>query len=459
MVEPKATAADFLRPELPDAALYGLPGRVVRALEPTTESDPAALLLTFICFYGNAVGPSPYVLFGGTQHQANLFVLIAGDPASRKGTSLSAISKLFAQATPEWSAMRKLLGAQSGEAVIAAIQPKADEPVIDPRLILVEDEAKRMFQAISATSLGPVLRTAWGGGSLQVKSVKKELRADNTHVSLVGHAVPAELTAGARNAIVSAGGLETRFLWALVTRSKRVNPLTKSQADLGELAEDIQASLIAAKTAAFRAQPVWWQALCDMKGVTPPQEFPVSQEVVDKWFYLVTDRLPEPSDPALEAVFQRAEAQIIRLALVYALSSGDTMIESQHIDAALALWTYCARSFEAIATVPYAKQAPKINTERMAKLVNYLVANQTRWVSASEVYVECFARNYKAADIKGMLAALNGEEVDGVDTDALVAEIDEVVAQLGNRRLDCRKTTKPGAFKPTTEYKLIPRPI
>jgi hypothetical protein len=60
----------FLRPELPDAALYGLAGEVTRDLADVTEADPAALLLTFLTMFGNAAGPEPMSSSAAGRHSA-----------------------------------------------------------------------------------------------------------------------------------------------------------------------------------------------------------------------------------------------------------------------------------------------------------------------------------------------------------------------------------------------------
>ena len=46
----------------------------------------------------------------------------------------------------------------------------------------------------------------------------------------------------------------------------------------------------------------------------------------------------------LGAITARAEAQTLRLALIYALLDGAREIDRVHIQAALAMWTYCAAS-------------------------------------------------------------------------------------------------------------------
>jgi hypothetical protein len=61
-------------------------------------------------------------------------------------------------------------------------------------------------------------------------------------------------------------------------------------------------------------------------------------------------RVPHPFWPLLialalaGAICARAEAHTIRLALIYALSDGQRTINTEHLQAALALWDYAARS-------------------------------------------------------------------------------------------------------------------
>ena len=105
------------------AALYGLAGEVVKSLAPHTESDPAALLLTYLTSFGNAVGRGPHYLVEDTRHFANLFALLAGDTAkARKGTSSDRIRVIFQLADPIWAIERMQGGMSSGEGVITAVR-------------------------------------------------------------------------------------------------------------------------------------------------------------------------------------------------------------------------------------------------------------------------------------------------------------------------------------------------
>ena len=47
-------------PVLDEAALYGLAGDVVRALNPHTEADPVGILIQLLIAFGNVIGNNPY---------------------------------------------------------------------------------------------------------------------------------------------------------------------------------------------------------------------------------------------------------------------------------------------------------------------------------------------------------------------------------------------------------------
>jgi len=55
-------------------------------------------------------------------------------------------------------------------------------------------------------------------------------------------------------------------------------------------------------------------------------------------------QLTQPGDGLVGNLTARAEAHTIRLALIYTLLDGERCIQPQHLNAALALWDYAARS-------------------------------------------------------------------------------------------------------------------
>ena len=134
-------------PTLDGAALYGLAGDVVHILEPHTEADPAALLVTFLALFGNAIGAGPHVRVGAAQHPARLFACLVGDTArARKGQSFAEVGSLFARADPEWWEAARAGGLTSGEGIIARVRDDDQHP-IEKRAHFYEPEFARTLAA------------------------------------------------------------------------------------------------------------------------------------------------------------------------------------------------------------------------------------------------------------------------------------------------------------------------
>jgi hypothetical protein len=62
------------------------------------------------------------------------------------------------------------------------------------------------------------------------------------------------------------------------------------------------------------------------------------------WHHAYTTQLASTPPGIAGALLARAEAHVIRLALLYALADGERQINTEHLQAALALWDYAARS-------------------------------------------------------------------------------------------------------------------
>ena len=85
--EAAALSVPLPAPLAPEA-FHGVAGEIVHAIEPHTEADPAALLITFLTAIGNLIGPGPHARVGPTHHPPKLFVVIFGPTSKgRKGTS------------------------------------------------------------------------------------------------------------------------------------------------------------------------------------------------------------------------------------------------------------------------------------------------------------------------------------------------------------------------------------
>lgn len=106
-------------PVLDDAALYGLAGEIVRAIDPYTEADRVATLLNTLAAFGNCINTTAHARVQHDRHPARVFVAQVGDTSKgRKGTGWSTPRYLFSLVDPDWAKSRIKSGLSSGEGLI-----------------------------------------------------------------------------------------------------------------------------------------------------------------------------------------------------------------------------------------------------------------------------------------------------------------------------------------------------
>ena len=205
------------RRQLDERAFHGLVGRVVRTLEPHTEADSVGLVLTFLAAFGAAVGNGAHALADGAEHPARLFVVLVGTTSKgRKGTTWQQIRRVLVLADPTFVAERILNGFGSGEAVVDAAAEGEDH-----RLFVVEPEWGRLLAVArrEGSTISPLLRQAWDGDRLAVRSRAGKAVADGAHVVVLGHVTAEELRSKLLDVEV-ANGYANRHLFCEVRRSK-----------------------------------------------------------------------------------------------------------------------------------------------------------------------------------------------------------------------------------------------
>lgn len=328
------------RPELGEGALYGLPGDVVQAIGPHTEGDPAALLLSYLTMLGNACGPQPSVSIGADHHPGRLYTLIVGDSATgRKGTAGSEIERLFDLAAPDWFADRIERGIQSAEAVVARAGDTRD-----PRLLLTEFEFGRLLATMARRpNLPSTLKEAWDGRPLSTitKDPANRRTARGAHVSIIGHITAPEL-ADRLSSVDIASGYANRFLFASVNRSKllpRGGSLPTEVLD--KLADETREVVDFAHDLALRHLDPVSRELCAFHGVYPPVELERTEAYFGLWDDLYMNELQEHPAGVSGIVTSRAEAQVTRLSVVFALADRSEVVDLPHLEAALAVWRFC----------------------------------------------------------------------------------------------------------------------
>jgi hypothetical protein len=309
---------------LADAAYQGVAGELVRAVAPHTEADPAALLVQLLTAFGNAAGRHAHVLAEADRHYTNLYLCLVGPTAGgRKGTSWGHVRGLVQSIDPDWAAGRVLGGLSSGEGLIHALRDEAPE-VTDKRLLAYQPEFAAVLKVLlrDGNLLADTLKQAWDGQTLQVVTKQAPERASNTLVSIIGHITQDELLRHLTTT-EAASGFGNRFLW-ICTRRAQFLPEGGNLASvkLAPLLERLRAALtfaagMGALARDHAARALW---IAEYRG------------------------LAEGRPGLLGAMTARAEAQVMRLALLYALIDQSRAIGEVHLRAALAVWTYALAS-------------------------------------------------------------------------------------------------------------------
>jgi hypothetical protein len=330
-------------PTLHPDAYHGLAGDFVRLLAPHTEADEAGLLVTLLTCFGNCVGRSPHFLADGTPHHANLFAVLVGNSAkARKGTSKSRILGLFDDADP-WKARCIASGLSSGEGLIWAVRDAtermeavkerskvvgyqrviADQGVEDKRLLVIESEFSKVLRTKGREGnvLGELIRQAWETGTLSTLTKNSPCQATDAHISILGHITQAELAETLTHTSCFNGEFN-RFLWCCVRRSK----------------------LLPDGGGDFDASPLQRRLADTIDRAKPIGRMQRSDDASRLWHELYCSEFAREEEGIVGGVIARADAQTLRLSMLYALLDGSEVIEAVHLRAALAVWRYCEAS-------------------------------------------------------------------------------------------------------------------
>jgi hypothetical protein len=309
-------------PVLDECALHGLAGDIVREIAPHTEADIPGMLFTLLAQVGSVLGAGVRACVGDDPHPGRLFVAIVGDSSTGgKGMSRSAIRPVIRAAFPEWSETQIINGFGSGEAIIAEYA----DPEADRRIIIIEPELARLLTVASrdGSTLSPIVREAWDGGTLSVRRANAKIVARDVHLAIVAQITPSELRMKlAENDAIN--GFGNRFLYVLVRRSKKLPAGGQIEpAVIGSLAKRLS-SVIHARSHLYRrnaaAEALWAELY-----------------------------MAEPDrDGIVGALTARVHPQRLRLSVLYAALDGAKEIRPEHVRAADACWKYTVASVEHI---------------------------------------------------------------------------------------------------------------
>ena len=337
-----------------DEAYHGVLGDIVRAVTPVTEADPVAILGSLLAYAGACMGHGRSLYQGSTQ-TANLFITLVGDSSTgRKGTASSIARDVMDLAYPEWKTLI-VAGLGSGEGLIGHLKKMEQAEGQEHRAIVTESEFGRLLTVMAreGSTLSPVVRDAWDGVPLGRFLAREQSLVMWHHVSISAHVTVIELRQKLTNTD-AANGFANRFLWLAVRRTKLV-PFPQSPKDLVRpYASDLRKAIDAAQT---------------------PGTLDWSPVAADRWEELYTASATRPRYGMLGALLARGEAQIARLALLYALLDRGSEVGAQHLAAAEALWAYVERS----ATHIFGQSTGDRHADA---LLTYLAEGPIEWMEA-----------------------------------------------------------------------------
>jgi hypothetical protein len=343
-------------PVLPDMAMQGVAGQIVKMIDPSTEADPAAVLAHLL---------------------------------SAAGVWFDASPRLYV-ADQEFTTMNIGAGLSSGEGLIEAVRDQVgDDPdakgfipgVSDKRLLLVETEFTGVLARIrrDGNTLAHEMRKAWDGTPMRTMT-RSPLRADTHHIGIIGHVSPEELRTTLRRSDFT-GGTVNRFLMIMSKRSK-YRPWGSSIPD--DVLTEAAGLLMAAKAKIQLGNQLW----------------PMSTDAVNLWrsqYKRLADGMS--GDGAEAKATDRARPQVLRLALGYSLVDASERVEDHHMAAALGFWDY------SVASARYVFGDPVVSAETTA-LLAFIGAAGTEGVTRSELSVKHFQRHKTAREIDAVLAPL-----------------------------------------------------
>lgn len=318
-------------PDPPHPLVYhGVFGRVVQAIDPATQADPAAVLMNTIVMFGSAAGRTAYFVADGARHYPNLFAVLVGSTRlGAKGTSTNRAMGIMKLADESWATGCVRGGLASGEGVIYHLRDgdgRKDEGVTDKRLVAIESEFAAVLKkaAREGSVLSNLLRQAWDTGNLANLTKNDPHQATGAHLSMIGHVTPDELLRY-MTSTETANGFGNRVLWTATRRSK-------SLADSGDMDVEIMGEIVNE----LRGSLAFVRKLGKV-------EVKRSLDAANLWkdVYPIID-VERPG--LIGALTARTPAQICRVALIFALADRQREIGKDHLLAAMAVVDFANRS-------------------------------------------------------------------------------------------------------------------
>jgi hypothetical protein len=321
-------------------------------------------------------------------------MVLVGDSASaRKGTSWNAIQAVLGAIDPSWSLNCVRDSFQTGEGIVHTIRDarthkgpggKAvlDEGVGDKRLLIAEEEFGR-FLVVSerkGNTITSTLRKAWDSPR-RISTVSKtdDECASDPHISVIGHVTAPEVRKW-MGLIDSVNGFANRFLWIATQASKEI-PIPEPvnwRGTCKAILEQVNQAIILCRKESFEFK--WTE--CGKKA----------------WKAFYTECRKTKRISVLGLMVNRAEAHVLRLAMLYAALDGTALIDKYHMTAAVAVWDYSYRSVKWI----FGERTGNKSADRIL----WELKRRPEGLTRTEISSDVLRRNLSASEVSQALCIL-----------------------------------------------------
>lgn len=356
------------------ACLYGLVGDIAQAGSNNTEANAYAVAASALAYLGAALGRGPYMPIGDDCNHARLFLVHVGRSSrGRKGTAKkliyrinNAVKAIDASLVPQVHSG----GLSTREGLALMIHDgyrdgKKEVPAIeDKRLLAVESEFSNVLHQSKrdGNTLSGALRDAWDGTSIKPAVKSCPVWASDPHISVIADVTPTELCELMHKRELT-NGFANRFIffWA---EGDKVVPFPKpTPKDVVEALADRVAKVL---RFAGADRHVDKDVMC--------MEFSPDAALLYESLYRgeLRDR---SSGEHITGLLDRRPPMLLRLAMLFALTDQTSLIEVQHINAAMAWVRYWVDSVKFIFQSAVDEAGAAANTVLAQRIVTYLAAN------------------------------------------------------------------------------------
>jgi hypothetical protein len=369
------------------AAFHGIAGEIIRIIEPVSEPCPESILIQFLVSFGNIIGRAASLKQAGIHHLNEFTVLVGETSLSRKGTAWASVRNLLEAVDDIWARTRVRGGFPSGESIIHAVRDPGsigmgkrkilDPGVADKRLLMYEPEFARFLENCSRSkcTLSSVTRDVWDSPPVLYASGKvAPEEATGAHISFIGHVTQQDLLMCLRE-VENKNGFSNRILWCAAKRNQKLpDPLW---IEWGQSPEVAIVNRLKKIVQTFRASPnrhLTWD----------------KPDGLNAWRRYYSD-LQADHGGILGSIIARAQPHVARLAAIYAVLDHTTIIKPCHLQAAIAVWSYCERSAQWI--------FGQKTGNRKADLIYWALLHEGGRMHRTQIVEDVFSRHISKTDL------------------------------------------------------------